>query len=544
MTGAVRSRLPESTRYRCVSCVRSPDVGNQQWSGDVAGADEEGHRGPVLERHDRVALRAAGLLRRGASTGHRDGRLRRARPRCAASRCSSTPSRARRSWRCGRACGPSGSRRLATIGITEPRANSDSLFLTPEHRDHLRHHLPRPEGVGADGDRGAARVAVRRRRLLVPLRRRHGHRRTRPGRGRQVPLPARRATTATCPTGYFVYRSPTFTNWVVLRALGGVPAMKQTRIYPLAEADGAAATTSSSTSPTWSSTPCTPTTSRSSRRSTRSCRRSRPRRSTPSAPGSSRRSASSQGQPFAPDERLRGDPRARRADRRGHRPHRSPTRRATRTPSLYGSWQNAFVGGSHEFLRDGARLLDARTQFHYIATVITPAMAHAQVGAGSAYAYTVHDANGDLLDGARTYRLHVDPDPPAKNFWAVDVYDTQTRSLLQVPSTHLPALASNTGTLRANDDGSHDLYFGPERPRGQGVELGRDRARQVLVPDPPALRPARALVRPDLAAQRVRTARLTHSGRVWSVSRLARGRVEPRHRFDPRLGAGTAEGRL
>ena len=134
--------------------------------------------------------------------------------------------------------------------------------------------------------------------------------------------------------------------------------------------------------------------------------------------------------------------------------------------ALYGSWKNAFVGGSHEFLRDGARLLDARTQFHYLATVVTPAMAHAQIGAGSAYAYTIHDSNGDLLDGARTYRLHVDPDPPAKNFWAVDVYDTQTRSLLQVPSTIWPALASNTGTLQANDDGSYDLYFGPTAPDG------------------------------------------------------------------------------
>ena len=134
---------------------------------------------------------------------------------------------------------------------------------------------------------------------------------------------------------------------------------------------------------------------------------------------------------------------------------------------LYGSWKNAFVGGSHEFLRNGARLLDARTQFHYLATVVTPAMAHAQVGAGSAYAYTVHDASGDLLDGARTYRLHVDPNPPAKNFWAVDVYDTQTRSLIQVKSTMYPALASNSGTLQANDDGSYDLYFGPKAPDGK-----------------------------------------------------------------------------
>jgi hypothetical protein len=33
------------------------------------------------------------------------------------------------------------------------------------------------------------------------------------------------------PDGYFTYQCPTFTNWVVLRALGGVPAMKQTRIF-------------------------------------------------------------------------------------------------------------------------------------------------------------------------------------------------------------------------------------------------------------------------------------------------------------------------
>jgi hypothetical protein len=172
------------------------------------------------------------------------------------------------------------------------------------------------------------------------------------------------------------------------------------------------------------------------------------------------------GQPFAPDERLRGI--LSRAAEIGAGIARTVSYEP-RDPDavLYGSWKNAFVGGSHEFLRNGARLLDARTQFHYLATVVTPAMAHAQVGAGSAYAYTVHDSNGDLLDGSRSYRLHVDPDVPAKNFWAVDLYDTQTRSLLQVPSTIWPAVASNTGTLQANDDGSHDLYFGPVAPEGR-----------------------------------------------------------------------------
>jgi hypothetical protein len=177
------------------------------------------------------------------------------------------------------------------------------------------------------------------------------------------------------------------------------------------------------------------------------------------------------GQPFAPDDRMRAI--LEQAAQIGAGMARVIAF-APRDPeaTLDGSWKNAFVGGSYEFLRNGARLLDARTQFHYIATVITPAMAHAQVGAGSAYAYTVQDANGDLLDGAKTYRLHIDPDPPAKNFWAVDVYDTQTRSLIQVPSTIWPALASNSGTLQANDDGSYDLYFGPEAPAGRECNWG------------------------------------------------------------------------
>ena len=250
------------------------------------------------------------------------------------------------------------------------------------------------------------------------------------------------------------------------------------------------------------------------------------------------------GQPFAPDERMRGI--LSQAAQIGAGLARTVAY-APRDPdaALYGSWKNAFVGGSYEFLRNGARLLDARTQFHYLATVITPAMAHAQVGAGSAYAYTVQDSNGDLLDGGRTYRLHVDANPPAKNFWAVDVYDTQTRSLLQVPSTIWPALASNSGTLQPNDDGSFDLYFGPTRPRGERVELGRDHPRQVLVSAVQDLRPARTVVRPDLETQRVRThhlnlrsrgrisASLVVAGAMLGVSSVFSGTRLREHRTGP-----------
>ena len=124
------------------------------------------------------------------------------------------------------------------------------------------------------------------------------------------------------------------------------------------------------------------------------------------------------------------------------------------------------MGGSYEFLRNGARLLDARTQWHYIATGVTPAMAHPQVGAGSVYAYTVHDATGALLDGGKTYRLHVDPHPRRRTSGRSTSTTPRTRSLLQVPSTIYPAVASNSGDLQANDDGSYDLYFGPTAPEG------------------------------------------------------------------------------
>ena len=44
------------------------------------------------------------------------------------------------------------------------------------------------------------------------------------------------------PDGYFVARSPTYSNWLVIRALGGVQDLMTTRIYPLAQAGDPPAT--------------------------------------------------------------------------------------------------------------------------------------------------------------------------------------------------------------------------------------------------------------------------------------------------------------
>ena len=130
------------------------------------------------------------------------------------------------------------------------------------------------------------------------------------------------------------------------------------------------------------------------------------------------------------------------------------------------AWFTAFVGGSHRFIQNNVRLLDARTCFFYMATGITPAMSAKMVGAGSQYAAATVDANGDYLDGSKTYQLHLPPNIPVKTFWSLIPYDTQTRSVLQTDQRDT-ALSSETGTVQTNPDGSVDVYFGPEAPAGK-----------------------------------------------------------------------------
>jgi hypothetical protein len=94
-------------------------------------------------------------------------------------------------------------------------------------------------------------------------------------------------------------------------------------------------------------------------------------------------------------------------------------------------WFTAFIGGSCLFQDGAERLLDARTMFFYYATGITPAMAMAKVGSGSAYAASLRDAKGNYLDGSKTYKVMLPGPIPAKEFWSFVVYDNQTRSLLE-----------------------------------------------------------------------------------------------------------------
>lgn len=129
-------------------------------------------------------------------------------------------------------------------------------------------------------------------------------------------------------------------------------------------------------------------------------------------------------------------------------------------------WTTPFPGGSYEFLDDGARVLDARAFFHFYATGITPAMTMAPVGAGSQYAAAYLDGDGNRLDGAKSYVIHVPADVPVNQFWSFVVYNNQTRSMLQTDQ-RFPSASTAKAGLQQNEDRSYDVYFGPTAPEGK-----------------------------------------------------------------------------
>jgi len=136
---------------------------------------------------------------------------------------------------------------------------------------------------------------------------------------------------------------------------------------------------------------------------------------------------------------------------------------------LYGgnsAWVMAYASKDTAFEKNGAYNLDARILFHFGYIVVSPAMAVTVPGKGSDYGLAMLDAEMQPLDGSKTYRLHLPPDPPVKDFWAVTMYDTQTRSQLQTDQP-FPTLGSQTEGLKKNADGSYDIYFAPKPPKGQ-----------------------------------------------------------------------------
>jgi hypothetical protein len=108
---------------------------------------------------------------------------------------------------------------------------------------------------------------------------------------------------------------------------------------------------------------------------------------------------------------------------------------------------------------------DARGAWFYLAIGMSTGMQGRIPGFGQVYLETARDKAGNWLDGGKTYRFHVDPDPPVRQFWSITLYDNITRGLLVTPQG-----AADTSSRRAdlvtNADGSVDVFMGPVKPAG------------------------------------------------------------------------------
>jgi hypothetical protein len=124
--------------------------------------------------------------------------------------------------------------------------------------------------------------------------------------------------------------------------------------------------------------------------------------------------------------------------------------------------------GVKPFPPTGYRTMDARTNFFYGVTGITPGMAMRLTGIGSQYLLAVRDANGQYFDGAKTYKVTLPKGIPEANFWSFTVYDNMSRSMLDTPQRYPRAGSQSypSPAAEASADGSTTVYFGPKQPDG------------------------------------------------------------------------------
>jgi hypothetical protein len=87
------------------------------------------------------------------------------------------------------------------------------------------------------------------------------------------------------------------------------------------------------------------------------------------------------------------------------------------------------------------------------------------LGAGQFYLFVSRDKDGNPLNGAETYCLHVPPKPPVRQYWSAVLYDFASHALIR--DMPYASRSSQSPGLQTNTDGSVDVYFAPKAPDGK-----------------------------------------------------------------------------
>lgn len=129
-------------------------------------------------------------------------------------------------------------------------------------------------------------------------------------------------------------------------------------------------------------------------------------------------------------------------------------------------WNFAMVPDANHgftFVSDNSVEIDERAAAWFFFTFYPKVLTE---HAGAVYLAPIADSAGQPLQAGKTYKVTVPKNIPAKQFWSLTLYDRATWSFIKNP-TGLAGLGSfNKATLKANNDGSIDLYFGPKAPTG------------------------------------------------------------------------------
>ena len=109
--------------------------------------------------------------------------------------------------------------------------------------------------------------------------------------------------------------------------------------------------------------------------------------------------------------------------------------------------------------------LDARIWFFTNYYSVSPGMLSQTPGRGAKYMIAFVDGSGANLSGGSRYRLRLPRDIPAANFWSVTLYEAENGSGL-ANGQPFPSLGSRDMPVQ-NADGRTDLHLGPTAPAGK-----------------------------------------------------------------------------
>lgn len=127
-------------------------------------------------------------------------------------------------------------------------------------------------------------------------------------------------------------------------------------------------------------------------------------------------------------------------------------------------WYVALINSPEQIQSTHGELFERASWFHE-AIGSTKAMKLDGPGPGSTYLGQYEDSNGHGFSGDTLYKLVVPANVPAGQFWALTVYESESRTLIR--NNQRNAEINSLNNIVQNDDGTTTLYIGPQAPKGK-----------------------------------------------------------------------------